>query len=93
MYDHLVPKFSSERFRFPPQFSNPFLRRASLRRNTCSSVTLATPEMQGFIVGEGKQDGSRMIRVKAHSHMCKHACLLGGSGGMPPLPSKENFEF
>ena len=35
--------------------------------------------------GEGKQDGSRMIVV------CEtHACLLGGSGGMP---SQENFEF
>ena len=35
--------------------------------------------------GGGKQDGSRVIVV------CEtRACLLGGSGGMPP---RENFEF
>ena len=33
--------------------------------------------------GGRKQDGSRMIVV------CEtHACLLGGSGGMPPPPRK-----
>ena len=36
------------------------------------------------ILSWGKQGGSRMIVV------CEmHACLLGGSGGMPP---QENFE-
>ena len=46
--------------------------------------------LQGFIqdfeLGGGKQDGSRMIVA------CEmRACLLGGSGGMPPPQRK--FEF
>ena len=39
--------------------------------------------IQDFELGGRKQDGSRMIVV------CEtHACLLGGSGDMPPPPSK-----
>ena len=48
----------------------------------------------GFELG-GEHGGSRMIVAReAHSRTYKCACLLGGSGGMPPpLPSQENFEF